>query len=115
MKKKLIASLSAVAMVAAISTPVLASGHGCRGGNNHRGYGSHMMDENYSNMHDYMFDENGNILSQEDYEKNLDALVADKTLTKNDKQDYLDMYNNCVDNNWHNSSNNGSHHRGSRY
>ncbi len=90
MRKKLIATISIMTMVYAMSTSVFASGF------------PRMMSQNYNYSTNYNYDlmlnENGDFLSIEDFEQRLDDAVENNLLLEDDKDFYLDMFDYCTNN-----------------
>lgn len=90
MKKKTFVTLSVMSLILSLSTATFAATTRSTTYNrNINGYSGRGMNYNAR-----MIDDNGKFLSLEDYTKKLDDAIAAGTITTDDKEFYLDRYNN---------------------
>lgn len=90
MKKRLVAIIGVTTLTLMLGTTAFARGMAFNTNSQIGGY--------CGNGYSFMRDADGNILSQEDFEKNLDKAIEDGTIAKEDRDAYLEMYEYCKDN-----------------
>lgn len=95
--KKIIALITVVSLVLAFSITAFALGTSTPTSTPQYGYGY------CTGGHNFMWDENGNILNREDAEARLDQFIQDGYVQDTDKDYYLEMYDYCVDRGWTNT------------
>lgn len=93
MKKKLISLVSVVVLALSMATVAFAAPSNAR-------YKTESAD--YASCgglgYDLMRDSNGNFLSKEDFESNLDKAIADGDIASADRGYYVEMFDYCVAN-----------------
>ncbi len=92
MRKKLLITLSVMTMVTAMSTSVFARGYS----NN----SPRMMyqNSNYSTGYGFMLDEDGDFLSEDEFEERLNYAIDNNLLDEDEKDFYLNMFDYCTSN-----------------
>lgn len=86
--KKLIKVFTVVALVLALSVPVFAGFSGRCG----------VQRRAVINCYSMIWDADGNLVERDTFEANIDQLIKDGYLLKENKDNYLDMYDYCAEN-----------------
>jgi hypothetical protein len=94
MRKKLISLVSVVVLALSMATAAFAAPANAQYKTGASTYGAACGGLGY----DLMRDANGNFLSQEDFEANLDKAIADGDIASADRGYYVEMFNYCVAN-----------------